>query len=192
MFNEKTMIWHKTPANEVIKELESDQKGLTESIARQRLSQYGRNELETKKKISPLFIFFRQFKSVMILVLVVAAIIAGFVGDLPDTIVIVVIIILNAVAGFLQEYRAEKAMDALQKMAVPNVVVIREGKNQEVPTPELVPGDIVLLEAGNMVPADIRLLEVHSLKADESSLTGESNSIDKTTDPIQEENLSPG
>lgn len=192
MFNQKTMIWHKTRANEVIKELESDQKGLTESIARQRLTQYGRNELETKKKISPLFIFFRQFKSVMILVLVVAAIIAGFVGDLPDTIVIVVIIILNAVAGFLQEYRAEKAMDALQKMAVPNIVVIREGKNKEVPTPELVPGDILILEAGNMVPADIRLLEVHSLKADESSLTGESNSVDKTTDPIPEENLSPG
>lgn len=186
------MHWHSISTDEALKETGSSEQGLTNEAVKEKLSEHGRNELTSKKKKSALVIFLRQFFDVMILVLAAAAIISGFVGEISDALVIVVIIILNAVVGFVQEYRAEKAMEALQKMAVPVAIVMRDNKTVEIPSPELVPGDIVLLKAGNMVPADIRLLEVHSLKADEASLTGESNAIDKTTDPIKEEDIPPG
>lgn len=186
------MHWHSISIDEALKETGSSLQGLNEQAVKQKLEEHGRNELTAKKKKSPLVIFLRQFFDVMILVLAAAAIISAVVGEISDAFVIVVIIILNAVVGFVQEYRAEKAMEALQKMAVPVADVIRDNKTVEVPSPEIVPGDIVLLEAGNMVPADIRLLEVHSLKADEASLTGESNAVDKTTDPIQEKDIPPG
>jgi Ca2+-transporting ATPase len=116
----------------------------------------------------------------MILVLVVAAIVSAFIGELSDTFVILVIIILNAVIGFFQEYRAEQAMEALKKMAAPFSNVVRNGSISEIPAADIVPGDIVLLEAGDLVPADMRLIEIHSLKINEASLTGESQAIDKT------------
>lgn len=186
------MHWHSLSTTETLKETGSSEQGLTSDTVKKKLTEHGRNELVAKKKKSPLVIFLRQFFDVMILVLAAAAIISAVVGEISDAIVIVVIIILNAVVGFVQEYRAEKAMEALQKMAMPLAMVIRDNKTLEIPSPELVPGDIVLLEAGNMVPADIRLLEVHSLKAEEASLTGESNAIDKTTEPIPEKEIPPG
>ena len=117
----------------------------------------------------------------MILVLVAAAIISGVAGDLTDMFIILVIILLNAIVGFVQEYRAEKAMEALKKMASVSAVAIRNGDTTNIPAEEIVPGDIILLEAGNVVPADIRLFESHALRIEESSLTGESVAVDKTT-----------
>ena len=175
------MNWHSMSIEEVLTKTGSKPGGLDDAAVQQKTEEYGKNELISKKKISPLVIFLRQFLDVMILVLGVAAVISVFIGEVSDTIVIVVIIVLNAVIGFIQEYRAEQAMEALKKMAAPSSNVTRNGKNIEVPTADLVPGDIVLLEAGNSVPADIRLSENESLKTNEASLTGESNPIDKKT-----------
>lgn len=186
------MRWHSISAEEAITKTGSSAQGLSAAACAEKLAEYGRNELKAKKKRSPILIFLAQFIDVMILVLIAAAVISGFIGELSDSIVIVVIIILNAVVGFVQEYRAENAMEALQKMAVPLARVIREGYSLEVPAPELVPGDILLVEAGAMVAADSRLIEVHALKAEEASLTGESNAVDKTINPLEDIDLAPG
>lgn len=184
--------WHSLSAEEVLKQIKSSANGLTRAEVEQRWNEYGKNEISSKKKISPLLIFFRQFFDVMILVLLVAAVISIFIGEVSDTIVIVVIIILNAVIGFIQEYRAEKAIEALKKMAAPASHVIRDGQLEQINAEDLVPGDIVLLEAGNTVPADIRLLQSASLKVNESSLTGESHAVDKKTEALKEPDLQPG
>ena len=160
--------------------------GLAAAEVQRRLQEYGPNELAAKKKTPAIIFFLRQFKDIMILVLVAAAVISAFIGEVTDTIVIVVIILINAIIGFVQEYRAEKAMDALQKMAAQHAQVFRNNVAVEIPASEIVPGDIVLLEAGNTVPADMRLLEIHALRISEASLTGESNPVDKTTDPLQQ------
>ncbi len=186
------MNWYSLSPDEVLEQIGSNTNGLDDTAVQQKLAEHGRNELTGKDKLNPLVIFARQFFSVMILVLIVAAIISFFIGEGSDTIVIVVIVILNAVIGFIQEYRAEKAMEALQQMSAPSAQVIRNNKTVEIPAAEMVPGDIVLLEAGNTVPADMRLLEVASLKANEASLTGESNPIDKTTASLGNEDLGIG
>ena len=179
------MNWYSISVEETLKETGSKQEGLDDAAVQQKLAEHGKNELKAKKKISPLVIFFRQFIDVMILVLIVAAIVSSFIGEFSDTIVIIVIILLNAVIGFVQEYRAEKAMEALKKMSAPSSHVIRNGKEVELPSVELVPGDIVLLQEGNTVPADIRLSESESIKINEASLTGESNAVDKKTDLLE-------
>ena len=183
------MNWHSLTAEEVLKQTGSSPNGLDEATVNQKLEEHGKNELKGKKKVSPLVIFIRQFLDVMILVLAVAAVISVFIGEVSDTIVIVIIIVLNAIIGFIQEYRAEKAIEALQKMAAPSSLVLRNGNIVEIPAAEIVPGDIVLLEAGNAVPADIRLLQAEALKTTEASLTGESNPIDKVTNALNEEDL---
>ncbi len=180
------MNWYAISVEETLKQTGSRQDGLDDAGVQQKLAEFGKNELTAKKKISPLAIFFRQFIDVMILVLIVAAIISSFIGEFSDTIVIVVIILLNAVIGFVQEYRAEKAMDALNKMSAPFSRVIRNGKELELPAIELVPGDIVLIEEGNTVPADLRLSESESVKINEASLTGESNAVDKNTGALED------
>jgi len=184
-----TQPWHLLSPEDILKLHNSSQTGLSTSVAQQKLESEGRNELKTKKKKSPIFIFLQQFLNVMILVLIVGAVVSGIVGELSDTIVILVIVLLNAVIGFVQEYRAEKAMEALGKLAVPTTKVIRDGKPTDIPSPELVKGDLVLLEAGTAVPADLRLTEVHSLKIEEAGLTGESQPVDKTTDPLDDKSL---
>ncbi|MCZ8133912.1 MAG: HAD-IC family P-type ATPase, partial [Algoriphagus sp.] len=153
--------------------------GLIQSEAEKRLEKYGPNALLEKKKKPAWLLFLAQFKDFMILILAAAAVISGIVGDLTDTIIILVIIVLNAVLGFVQEYRAEKAMDSLKKFTETQTKVFRDGQLTTLPSKDLVPGDIVALEAGNMVPADLRLIDTFSLKVDESSLTGESVPIDK-------------
>jgi Ca2+-transporting ATPase len=180
------MNWYAISVEETLKEIGSKPGGLDDATVRQKLAEHGKNELTAKKKISPLAIFFRQFFDVMILVLIVAAIISSFIGEFSDTIVIIVIILLNAIIGFVQEYRAEKAMEALNKMSAPSSRAIRNGKEVELPSIELVPGDIVLLQEGNSVPADMRLSESESIKINEASLTGESNAVDKKTAPLED------
>ncbi len=164
--------------------LETSGKGLSANAVEKKTAQYGPNRLTEKKKRPPWLLFLRQFKDFMILVLLVAAVISAIAGDMTDAIIILVIVLLNAIIGFIQEYRAEKAMDALKQLATPDARVIRNNTLQHIPTTQLVPGDIVVLEAGNLVPADMRLTEVHALRIEESSLTGESAAIDKITESL--------
>ena len=152
---------------EVIKELGSTRSGLSGEEAQRRLDEFGKNELLEKKKKTIFLMLLDQFKDFMILVLIGAAIIAGIIGEPADTLVIIAIIIINAIIGFVQEYRAEKAMEALKKMAANAATVLRDGNITRVAALELVPGDIVMLEAGSLVPADIRLMESAQLKAEE-------------------------
>ena len=178
------MNWHSLDIEKVFTLSGSSPAGLSTHVAEQKLAECGPNELESKKKKPAWKLFVNQFKDFMILVLVVAAVISGIVGDRADTIIILVIVLLNAVIGFLQEYRAEKAMDALKKMAVPHSTVIRNGHANTISSVDIVPGDVVVLEAGNTVPADLRLFETNGLRIEEASLTGESIAVDKTTEPM--------
>jgi len=175
------MTWHCREAVEVVEELGSTAQGLSASEAGKRLNQWGPNELVEKKKKTPFMMFLEQFKDFMILILIAAAVISGLIGEVLDTVAIVVIIVLNAVIGFVQEYRAEKAIATLKKMAAPFAVVIRDGASTTVPAAELVPGDIVVVEAGNVIPADMRFIESAHLKVEEAALTGESVPVEKHT-----------
>ena len=183
------MNWHKLSIPETFEMLGSNSQGLSAIAAREKLLQTGPNELQEGKKKSIGLMLLAQFKDVMILILLAAAIIAGIVGDLTDTIVILVIVLLNAFLGFFQEYRAEKAMQALKQMAVTQARVLRDGNITWLSATELVPGDIVLLEAGNAVPADLRILESKNLKIEEAALTGESHAVDKITDVLEPNDL---
>lgn len=183
------MNTYNQPISNVLTLLKSSPEGLTRAEISKRLQEFGYNELQEKKKIPAWMIFLSQFKDFMILILAAAAIISGIMGDVTDTIIIFVIVILNAVIGFIQEYRAEKAMDALKKMTITQTHVIRENQSQIISSSELVPGDLVIMEAGNVVPADIRLFETHSFRVDESSLTGESIPIDKISHDLTDENI---
>ncbi|HEX2533079.1 MAG TPA: cation-translocating P-type ATPase, partial [Chitinophagaceae bacterium] len=179
------MTWHQQTPEQLYTSLNTSAGGLTAAEAARRLEEHGPNQLEEKKKKPAWLIFLGQFKDFMIVILAAAAVISGIVGDVADTVIILVIVLLNAIVGFLQEYRAEKAMDALKKLASPQTRVLRDGHLLVVPSFGLVPGDIVLLEAGVLVPADLRLTEVHSLRIDEASLTGESIAVDKSIHPLE-------
>ena len=183
------MNWHKSSIPEIFEVLGTNQEGLTTSAAKEKLLQTGLNELEEGKKKSIAVMLLSQFKDVMILILLAAAIIAGLVGDLTDTIVILVIVLLNAFLGFFQEYRAEKAMQALKQMSITQAKVMRDGIINWLSATELVPGDIVLLEAGNAVPADLRIIESKNLKIEEAALTGESIAVDKIIDSLEADDL---
>jgi P-type Ca2+ transporter type 2C len=174
------MNWHTVEYEEILQQLETSPQGLSVTEAQKRLGTHGRNELLHKKVKPPWLMFMLQFRDVMILILVGAATVSALAGDLKDTIVILVIIVLNAVAGFIQEYRAEKALAALKKLSASPAKVMRDEKLHHVSSSDIVPGDIVILEAGDMVPADVRIIEQHTLKIDESSLTGESQAVEKT------------
>jgi Ca2+-transporting ATPase len=185
----KRMIYHILSQNETLKKLDSQPEGLSQAEAEKRLQQYGPNELQEKKKIPAWMLFLNQFKDFMILVLLAAAVLSGVMGDLTDTIIILVIVLLNAILGFVQEYRAEKAMEALKKMTITQTQVLRDGLSSIISSTELVPGDVVIMEAGNVVPADMRLVETYSLRIDESSLTGESNPVDKNSIDLTEKDI---
>ena len=183
------MDWHRIGQDEVFQRTGSATKGLSTSDAREKLAQTGPNELTEGKKQTAVGLFIAQFKDLMILILLAAAIISGIVGDLKDTVVILVIVMLNAIIGFVQEYRAEQAMLALKKMSATAARVIRDGISKNIDSRELVPGDVVILEAGNAIPADIRIIRSRSLRVEEASLTGESEPVDKTEDAIDNEDL---
>jgi len=181
-------IWHAIEPVQVLKELNTDiHRGLTEDEVKTRLEKYGYNELKKEEKISPFILFINQFKNILIVILIVAIVLSALVGEVVDAVIIAVIVVFCAVLGFIQEYRAERALEALKKMLSPTITALRGGKEEEVPSKELVPGDILLLEAGDKIPADARLIENHSLRCDEAPLTGESVPVGKDIKPLQEE-----
>ena len=186
------MNHHLLPISEIEQLFNTSEAGLNVVAAEKLLLEFGKNELAAKKKKSIIVIFLSQFKDVMIFILLAAAAVSIFIGEINDAYVILIIVILNAVIGFMQEYKAEKAMLALKKMSASSTIVRREGKIFEIPSAELVPGDVVIMESGNLVPADMRLRVCHSLKIEEAALTGESIAIDKTTEELTEEKLSLG
>lgn len=164
--------------DDVLKALNTSEHGLKEAEATERLSKYGLNELVSKKR-SVIDLFVRQFTNFLVLILIVATVIAALLGELVDSIAILTIVLIMGVSGFLQEYRAERAIEALKKLTTPEVKVVREGRIVVIPSTHLVPGDIVLLSEGDKVPADIRLIESQDLRVDESPLTGESEAVFK-------------
>jgi Ca2+-transporting ATPase len=184
--------WHQLSAAKTLEVLGTSEAGLTPEESLRRLSIYGPNSIHVKERRTPLRILLSQFKDFMILVLVVAAILSGIIGDLKDTLVIAAIVFLNGVIGFIQEYRAERALEALERMAAPIASVIRSGKNVTVPAADVVAGDIVLLEAGGIVPADLRLLGCAQLRMQEAALTGESHPVEKLTAPLTDPDLPVG
>ncbi len=182
--------WHTFPVEKVIRDLEVDpNQGLSSADINQRQVQFGANELVEHGVKNPWRILFEQFKETMVVVLIIAALISALLSDWKDAIAILAIVILNAILGFVQEYRAEQAMQALKQMAAPIVRVRREGQVMEIEAHDLVPGDVILLEAGSAVPADARLIETASLRVMEASLTGESHAIDKETATLEGDDL---
>ncbi len=185
--------WHLRTSEETVQYLESDEsKGLTQPEAEKRLEKYGLNELVDKGQKPWWKILIDQFKGMMVIILFVSALISVFLHEYVDAIVILAIVILNAILGYVQESKAEKAMAALKKMAVPVVRVRRDGHVREIPAAQLVPGDVLLLEAGNSVPADCRVLEGVNLRLQEAVLTGESTTVDKANTVLKGEKLAIG
>lgn len=187
------MNWHSVTAGEAVKRLESDEEnGLSEHRAKKLLEKYGENKLEDKKRVSLFRQFIAQFSDFSIIILLIACVISfvtGFIdgsGDFADPIIILAIVVMNAVIGVVQERRAEKAIDALKKLSAPTAKVIREGKEIRIRTELLVRGDIILLESGDMVPADARILAAEGLKVRESALTGEAEATQKAADCLCE------
>lgn len=173
----------------VLQSFETSKEGLSTQEAEQRLGTYGHNQLNEEKKKSWVVKFFEQFKDFMILVLIAAALISAFFGDIADAVIIIAVVILNAVLGMVQEAKAEEAIASLRKMSSPEARVRRNGAVTHIKSENLVPGDIILLEAGDVIPADMRLFENASLKVEESALTGESVPDEKGIDVLQDENV---
>jgi len=178
--------WYQLSIDQSLERTNSSKEGLLEDEVQNRLNEFGPNLLQEKPPKSPFVIFFDQFKDFMIIVLLIAAIIAGLVGEATDTLAIVIIIFLNGIIGFVQEFRAEKAMDALKKMSAPHAKVMRNNSRSEIDASDLVSGDIVILEAGDIVPADLRLFDVQNLQIEEAALTGESVPVLKNESALEE------
>jgi len=175
-------MWHTLSVEETLKGFKTDlKKGLNNSEVQARQAKFGKNELAQKKKTSLIIKFLNQFKDFMIAILIFAAIISAGISyiehtnEYMDSIIIITIVVLNAVIGVIQESKAEKSLEALKKMSAPTCKVIREGKLNKIASSELVPGDVVILETGCYVPADIRLIKTNNLKIEESALTRRSN-----------------
>ena len=174
--------WHSQEAHDVLRTLDSDPNtGLSGEEAAARLERYGKNELTREKKASPFMLFLSQFKNILSIILMVAVALSVVVGETVDAAIIAVIVLFCGVLGFVQEYRAERALDALKKMLAPMITVLRSGREEEAPASDLVPGDILVLEAGDRIPADARVVEQASLRCDEAPLTGESAPVGKNT-----------
>ena len=193
-----TLNFYSKPPQEVLSHFHVNEKdGLTSDEVASRQQKYGLNELEAKKKKSFLSMFFSEFKNTMIIILLIAAIISGVTGILSgegvlEAVVILAILIVNALIGAIQEKRAESSLESLRNMSSPQAKVIRNGGVTEVASKELVPGDIVILETGDIVPADIRLTKAVNLKVQEASMTGESLPVEKHTETLYAEDISLG
>ncbi len=183
---------HSLSMKEIYENLGTSEKGISNEQYGKLIEKYGYNEFKEKESKSFLERFIEQFKDFLVIILVIAAVISGVVGEVADTVIILAIVILNALLGVIQESKAEESLKALKKMSAPIAHVIRNGVSSEIPAKELVPGDVVVLEAGKYVPADLRLFEVSNLKIEESSLTGESVPVDKINALIEDTNVSLG
>lgn len=182
--------WHTRPVDQVLTELKTDGiRGLSDAEANNRLQIYGQNELVERGRKKPLIILLEQFMSTLVIILIIAAVISGFLGKPTETGAILAIVLLFAVLSFIQEYRAEKAMAALKRLIVPLVKAQRNGMIVEISARDLVPGDLIYLESGNLVPADVRIIESVNLRIQESTLTGESEPVDKEVDALEPVNL---
>ena len=188
MKQEQKQFYQRT-VDDVMSQMKANPHGLTDQEVRDRREQFGPNKLTSKRRTTIIEKFFAQFKDLMIIILIVAAIIAGFAGETVDAIIILAVVILNAIFGVFQESKAENAIDSLKEMSAPMATVLRNGESQSVKSEDIVPGDIVLLEAGDVVPADIRLTEANSLKIEEAALTGESVPVNKQVTPIVDHDL---
>jgi len=186
------MNWHVIPHSETARLLNTTPSGIDHTTASLLLNEHGKNEIVDKKKKTILQMLLHQLLDFMILILIIAAIISGILGDLTDTIIIIAIVIINALVGFIQEYRAEKAMEALKNMVPNHARVIREGKKIDISVADIVPGDVVILESGNNIPADVRFFKTQRITVDESALTGESHHVEKNTDELPETEYSLG
>lgn len=180
--------WYQLSISDALNQLHTNpDRGLSQTEAEQRLVEYGPNELQASGRISPWTILLEQFKNVLIIILLVAVGLSAFLGESIEAIAIAVIVLFAVLLGFAQEYRAERAIDALRQMAAPTATVIRDGKEADIPARNLVPGDIILLKTGDKIAADSRLIEAVNLQVEESSLTGESVPVDKQTGPLSGE-----
>ena len=177
-------MWYNKDSQSVFKELESSKSGLKSNEIENKLKIFGKNELKKEEKKSMISKVLDQFKDPMIIILLIASLVSGFLGEMVDAFIILAIVVVNAILSLHQEGKAEAAIEALQKMSSPKAKVIRDGKEMEVDSTLLVPGDYVILETGDIVPADLRLVESKNLKIDESSLTGESVAVDKNADIV--------
>jgi len=186
------MNWYQLDEKETIKALETSDSGLTDGEVRARTVKYGPNRIAEEEKVSKIKILLHQFASPLIYILIIAALVTFLLGEFIDTGVIMTVVLLNAVIGYIQELKAEESVRALKRMVVSRAKVVRNGKEQEVDSEELVPGDIVLLSSGAKVPADMRLIKTLEARIDEAMLTGESIPASKITALIKEENLTPG
>lgn len=184
-------MYYDEAADAVLKILNTSESGLSSAEAEKRLEKYGKNELQEEEKTSVVKLFLSQFKSFLIIILIAAALVSAFLGELVDAFVIMFTVILAGVLGFVQEYRAEESIKLLKSLTSPEALVIRDGKEVKVLSSLLVPGDVLILQAGDRIPADARLLEALSLKVDESSLTGESVPVEKSTNIFPPETPQP-
>jgi len=183
------MEYYKERVEDIYKELKTSPKGLTEEEANKRFEKYGPNEIKAAKKISPARIFLSQFKSVIIWMLIAAVAISVFLGERIDAAVISAIVVMNSLFGFFQEYRAEKSIEALKRLASLTAVVVRDGERKQIPARDVVPGDIIELHTGEKIPADARIIEEINLETQESSLTGESTPVEKNAGSVKEAGL---
>ena len=186
--------WHAKKIEETLQDLDTKEIGLSQEEARKRLEKFGLNELKKEKGTSPIKMFFEQFADILMIILLIAVglsigsyFIKQDVGELYDAMVIVAIVLATATLGFVEEFRSEKAVEALKKMTAPTAIVMRSGKEEKIPTSEIVPGDIILLYTGDKIPADARLIEAFNLKIDEAALTGESAPVNKNVAALSEE-----
>ena len=184
--------WHTLTVEATFERLKSTRDGLTSEEAARRLEQFGPNELQAGGRVSPWAILLEQFKNVLIIILLVATALSAFLGHGVEAIAITVIVLFAVILGFLQEYRAERAIEALRELAAPAATAIRDGKERDVSARDLVPGDVIVLATGDKVPADVRLIEAINLQTNEAALTGESAPVEKQTRPLDNEKLSTG
>jgi len=184
--------WHTLSTHEVLSQLQTTPEGLTGEQAARLLDELGANELIVARRISPWKLLFEQFKNVLIIILLVAIALSALLGHGVEAIAIAVIVLFSVILGFVQEYRAEKAIEALKQMAAPTATALRDGEETEVAARNLVPGDVILLRAGDRIPADSRLLEAVNLQVEEAVLTGESLPVEKHTNPIPKDDLAIG
>lgn len=190
--NESIPLWHTLSSETVMSRLKSAPTGLSRPEAARRLAEYGPNELQSVHRTSPWTILFAQFKNVLIVILLIATVLSAFLGHPIEAIAIAVIVLFAVLLGFVQEYRADRAIEALRQMAAPTTTALRDGEEVEIAARDLVPGDVILLRAGDKIPADARLIEAVNLQIEEASLTGESVPVEKHAAPLADAELAVG